>query len=154
MQNDISRPDTIHIVEPEIEEQLHYENTYDENRLSKDDDVIDIDVETIYSILSQQDQQLQPITSAIIRTLSAGHRIRIHMDSGANRSITPHKHLLHNLRRIPVEYVDGIGGQVRDEYVGNMKLRCNDDSYLWVQTYYHKDAPETIVSPNDIVMSS
>lgn len=76
------------------------------------------------------------------------------MDSGANRSITPYKHLLHNLQRIPTEYVDDIGGQVCVEYVGHMKIRCNDDSYLWVQTYYNKDAPETIVSPNNIVMAS
>lgn len=42
VQNDISRPDTLQIVEPEIEEQLHYESTYDENRLNEDDDVVNI----------------------------------------------------------------------------------------------------------------
>lgn len=154
VQNVISRVDPIQIVHPEIEEQLHFEDTYTEKRLNKNIDVDDIDVETIYRELQHKDQQSRPITKATIRALYVNHIIRLHMDSGANQSITRHKHILHDLKKIPKIYIDGVGGEVEVEHVENLKLKCNDDTYVWVRKYYHPQAPETIVSPTDIVMSS
>ena len=75
------------------------------------------------------------------------------LDSGANRSITPHRKLLHDIKRIAPMSIDGVGGTVSVDEVGYLKLTCHDDTYIWVKTYFCHEVDETIVSPTDITLS-
>ena len=144
----------IHIVLPDIEETIHHEDVYKADRLNRDIDINDIDIRGVIHLMKQRDNQLQPIPTAVIRHLS--HKtmpIRFQLDSGANKSITPYKELLHDLRQIKSTPIDGVGGVVTVQYEGNMRLQCDDNSSIWVRTYYSPEVNETIVSPNDITLS-
>ena len=79
--------------------------------------------------------------------------IKIQMDSGANRSVTPFNRLLHNTQRIQPISIDGVGGTITVNEVGYIRLICEDDTYIWVKTYFCAEVQETIISPNDITLS-
>ena len=102
------------------------------------------------SLIDESESHLQPLTTAVIRSLTTHIlEVKIQMDSGANRSITAHRHLLHDIKPI----VDGVGGEITAKEVGYLKLECDDNTFIWARTLYCPASPETIVSPTDIAMS-
>ena len=151
--DDISSSPQIHFVKDEIEK-IHYEDTYQTHRLNKDVDINHIDVHQLMAILNHNEKHYTPITKATIRTMQQQTlNIRMQLDSGANRTVTPHRHLLHNITNIPPMSIDGVGGTIAASEVGYLKLRCVDDTYIWARTYFCPDVTETIVSPTDITLS-
>lgn len=154
VRNDTSRIDPIQIIYPDVEEHIHHEDLYKEDRLNEDIGINDIDIRGVIHAMKQQDNNMKPISSATIRHLTKRQLpIRMHLDSGANRSITPHKELLHDIKRIHATNIDGIGGEVEVQYEGKLQLMCDDDTSIWARAYYSPSAPETIVSPTDIALS-
>lgn len=152
--NDISRINVVKLIELDIDQQ-HFEDIYKEDRLDREMDINNIDVHRLMFLITQQEKHLQPITTATIRKLSTPFtNMRIQLDSGANRSITPHLELLHVARKIDGTPFEGVGGTIVVDTVGYMKLRCEDDSSLWVKTYFSADVDETIISPTDIALST
>ena len=98
--NDISKINTVQIVEPDIEQQ-HFEDIYQEDRLNRDVDINDIDTHRLMFLIEQQEHLMKPITTAIIRKMSTPYtNMRVQFDSGVNRSITPHLELLHDVQKI------------------------------------------------------
>ena len=151
--NDVSSLQQIHIMDEEIDE-IHFEDTYQMHRLNKDPDIYDIGVHQLMTIIESTEVNYKPVTKATIRAMkSQVVHIKMQLDSGANRSVTPHKNLLHNVQQIQTMSIDGVGGTVSSNQVGYLKLTCHDDTYLWVKTYYCPQIEETIVSPSDIAMS-
>ena len=135
-------------------EKIHFEDIYQSDHLNKDVDINDIDVHQLMNILDRTESHFVPITSAVIRTMQKQTlNIRMQLDSGANRSVTPHRHLLHNITKITPISIDGVGGTVTTTEVGYLKLSCEDDSYIWARTYFCPAVSETIVSPTDIALS-
>ena len=140
------------IVEPDIEQQ-HFEDIYQEDRLNPEVGINNIDMPRLMFLITHQEKHLKPITMATIRKLSTPFtNMRIQFDSGANRSITPHLELLHDVQKIPSTPFDGVGGTIIVDAVGYMKRRCEDDSSLWVKTHYSDAIDETIISPTDIAL--
>ena len=154
MRNHISPGYTVEITEPDIEEE-HFESTYQENRLNKDIDINDVDIAKLMVLIDKKESHMKPINKAIINQLCAPRiNMRVQMDSGANRSITPYKELLHNARKIEPFSINGINGTVVVNTVGMLRLQCIDDSFIWAKVYYSDEVEETIISPTDITMSS
>ena len=154
MWNDISPGYTVEITEPDIEEE-HFESTYQENRLNKDIDINYVDIVKLMILIDKKESHMKPINKAIINQLCAPRiNMRVQMDSGANRSITPYKELLHNARKIEPFSINGINGTVVVNTVGMLRLQCIDDSFIWAKVYYSDEVEETIISPTDITMSS
>ena len=152
--NDISGISQVHIVQPDIE-MTHFEDTYERNRLNKEIDINNIDIHRLIAAAEIKENGYQPITQATIRRISTPTlQIRMHLDSGANRSITPHRGLLHNISTCSPIIMDGVGGDIKATEYGYLKLTCQDGTYIWAKTYFCNNAPETIVSPTDITLST
>lgn len=151
--NDISPVQDCIYLEPDIEED-HYEDTYQENRLNKDIDINNIDMEKLMALIERKERTHNKIDEATFRKMCAPRMLmRVQMDSGANRSITPYKDILHNITKVKPFGIDGINGSVEVDTVGYLKLHCTDDSHIWVRTYYSPDVEETIISHTDITLS-
>ena len=151
--NDISRVPQVRLAKQEIEE-IHFETTYQKNRLNEEIDIHNIDMRHLMNLVEENEANYKPVTAATIRALAAtAIDIRIQIDGGANRSITQHKHILHDVRKISPVVVDGIGGEIMATAVVYLKLTCDDDRFLKVKTFYCPDSPETIVSPTDVALS-
>ena len=105
--------------------------------------------------MQQNDEKLVPMTKATIRFFTSQQiSFRMHLDSGANKSITSHEELLHDIRKIAPVEVDGVGGVVVVNQIGRVRLVCEDESSICVDTYFSEIAPDTIISPTDIAMST
>ena len=154
IRNDTVRPKLVNIVMPTVEK-IHFETTYQTNRLNEEIDIHNIDIRRLMSLIDESEENMTPLTTAVIRSFQTHNiGVRIQLDSGANRSITQHRHLLHNIKPIRPISLDGVGGNIVAKEVGYIKIECDDDSYIWAKTMYCPQSPETIISPNDIAMSS
>ena len=152
--NDMTGINAVNIVYPDIEQQIHHEDVYQRDRLNKEIDVHDINIQGVLHLLEQKDASMQKISTAVIRQLCKRTiPVRLQIDSGANRSITPDRESLHDIKSITPVAIDGVGGKVVVDLQGRMKLQCDDDSCVWVTTYLSDAVDETIVSPTDIAMS-
>jgi len=84
-------------------------------------------------------------------------QIRMHLDGGANRSVTDDLRLLNNIRNIPDYTMFGAQkgeATIKCTKVGYMKLMCRGRGVLNVKTFYSPNISETILSPGDITQSS
>lgn len=153
--NGTSAVEPIHIVYPEVDEQIHHEDVFKKDRLNRNIDMNDIDINGVLHAMKHHDEKLIPMNKATIRFFTSQQiSFRMHLDSGANKSITPHKKLLHDIRQIAPIEVDGVGGAVVVNQIGRVRLVCDDESSIWVDTYFSEHAPETIISPTDIALSA
>ena len=50
--------------------------------------------------------------------------------------------------------MEGVGGKVSVSEIGKVRIKCDDESNIWVETYYSDIAPETIISPTDIALAN
>lgn len=108
--NDISRLPTIRIMESEID-QIHFEDTYQKHRLNKEVDINDIDIRRLMRLLEASENHFTPLTTATLRTMSAStQNLRVQLDSGANRSVTPNREFLYGVTPIPSMELEGVGG--------------------------------------------
>jgi hypothetical protein len=81
---------------------------------------------------------------------------RLHIDGGANMSITNDANLLINYRNIKKFPIAGVSGETPALYatgMGYLPWRSQDDQTLLVKCYYSSQAAETIISPTDIAIN-
>ena len=93
-------------------------------------------------------------TQGVVRSInqtSVGYLI--HHDSGANRSVTNNRNLLHSIKPIQQVKIQGANkgsGFLNCTEKGIFNLQCNDGSVIPVPVYLTDDVEGTILSPTDI----
>lgn len=83
--------------------------------------------------------------------------VRIHVDGGANRSLTNDKSQLinfKNIKKYPMPGVTSDGPALVCTGVGYLPWQADTGQFVLVKCYYSSDAADTIVSPTDIVMNN
>jgi len=88
---------------------------------------------------------------------TATPRVRVHVDGGANRSITnDHAALIHfkNIKKYPMAGVAAGEPALVCTGMGYLPWQADDMSVVLVKCYYSSDAAETIISPTDIVINN
>ena len=75
-------------------------------------------------IIESNESHYQPIGQAMIRKLTSVNTlaIKMHMDSGANRSVTPHRNLLLNITSCKPITIDRVDGDTTTTEYGYLKL--------------------------------
>jgi hypothetical protein len=84
-------------------------------------------------------------------------QLRIHCDAGANHSVTNDLSLLTNFKNIKKLAMNGIAENTPAIYctgIGYLPWVSNEGYTLLVRCYYSAQAAETIISPNDIVITN
>jgi hypothetical protein len=83
-------------------------------------------------------------------------KYRIHLDGGANMSVTPNQHLLINYRNIRKHAIAGIAeGQpaIFTTGVGYLPWQATTGEIILVKCHYSEQAADTIISPTDVVVN-
>ena len=131
------------------------------NRLNEDVDLEDdARIRTILDSIAMFDEvkYRKPIDRAYIRMIRDSKlNLRMHLDGGANRSVTDDIRLLHDVRNISPYVMHGAQkGEptISCSKVGYIKLMCRGRGVINVRTFYSPDISETILSPGDITKSS
>ena len=123
--------ESINIVYSDVDEHIHHEDVFKKDRLNKQIDINDIDINGVLHAMQKHDESLQPMNSATIRLFTSEQiSFRMHLDSVANKSITPYKEILHDLRKIPTIEVEGVGGKVSVSEIGKVRIECDDESNI------------------------
>jgi hypothetical protein len=81
---------------------------------------------------------------------------RLHLDSGANMSLTNDETKLINFRYIKRHAIAGVADGSPALYatgVGYLPWRSEDNKTLLVKCFYSHQAAETVISPNDVVLN-
>lgn len=92
----------IYIDEPLVEKNLHFEDIHQRDRLNEDIDMEDIRVDTVRQLMKIDESKYSKLVDAtyIRQMKDSSKEIRLHMDSGANRSVTDDERLLYEVRDI------------------------------------------------------
>jgi hypothetical protein len=83
--------------------------------------------------------------------------VRIHVDGGANRSLTNDKSQLikfKNIKKYPMAGVSSDGPALICTGVGYLPWQADTGTIVLVKCYYSSDAADTIISPTDIVVNN
>jgi len=148
------------MVEPIVENAIFFEDVLNKDRLNVDIDLDDdARIRSIFDNIQTVDKEkyTKIVDRSYIRELRNSElNLRMHLDGGANRSVTDDIRLLHNVRNIP-EYI--MHGAQKDNpiiycnKVGYLKLMCRGRGVINVKTYFSPNVSETILSPGDITKS-
>ena len=161
--NDINGGTGINLVRSLIENDGNYclfEDILEKDRLNEDIDLHDIRINNVIDHMLQMDSQkyTKLIDKNFLRAIrDSTMHIKMHMDGGANRSVTDDIRLLNNVKNIQ-PYV--MSGAQKDDAsivctkVGYIKLMCQGHGSIKVKTFYSPDIAETIISPGDITSSN
>ena len=151
---------TIQVIEPATDNELFYEDVYKKDRLNADIDINDDSrIRSILGAISTIDDQkyTNNIDKAFIRKIRDSElHLRMHLDGGANRSVTDDLRLLNNVRSIPKYTMHGAQkgeGDIICTKIGYIKLMCRGRGVINVRTFYSPNISETILSPGDITKS-
>lgn len=118
--------------------------------------------ETHHSMESTQQKSYNRLTTIRLMTNAANTALQtnatyqLHIDGGANRSITNDSSILLNYRNIKPYTMSGVN---KDEAaiictgIGYLPWRAPDGATLLVKCYYSSNAADTIISPSDIVLN-
>jgi len=90
---------------------------------------------------------------AIHKELPAALEYRIHLDGGANLSVTNRMDLLikyKNIRRHAIAGVLQDGPAIYATGAGYLPWRAADDTTILIKCYYSDSAAGTIISPTDV----
>ena len=94
-------------------------------------------------------------TQGVVSKLNHEVECLIHHDSGANRSVTRHRHLVHSITPIQPLKIKGANegsGFLSCSEKGFFDLLCDDGSFISVPIYVTNDGEGTILSPTDICL--
>mmetsp|Transcript_29198 Transcript_29198/g.41777 ORF Transcript_29198/g.41777 Transcript_29198/m.41777 type:complete len:656 (+) Transcript_29198:922-2889(+) len=83
--------------------------------------------------------------------------VRVHVDGGANRSITNNKNQLikyKNIKKYPMSGVSSEGPALVCTGVGYFPWRADNGEIVLVKCFYSEQAADTIISPTDIVVNN
>ena len=158
--NDTNICQEIAIIDRLVDNEDPQEDVYGKDRLNANIDMIDIsDIShsTIYDLMHQKDATTKWAPVADIRTLlETTLEIKVHIDGGANRSITNDERLLHNIQPISNYKMRGADGNptINCTKVGYFRLLSQGYGTINVKMYYSPEVTETIASPGDITSSS
>jgi len=116
---------------------------------------------TINLITPSTDKLSEKATARLLQTAwslanTVPTNIRIHVDGGANRSITNDRNLLvryRNIKKYPMSGVAAGEPALVCTGIGYIPWQDDNGETVLVKCYYSENAAETIVSPNDIVTS-
>ncbi len=140
----------------------------DVNNLSlteKDDTITTTEPDPSYitpaTHILQEPKQHNRITTIRLMRSAATHAypmqnlIKLHIDGGANHSITNDPDLLINYKNIKTYHMSSVGGEndIACTGMGFLPWRSTEGETILIKCYYSKNAPETIISPSDIVMN-
>ncbi len=93
---------------------------------------------------------------ALEKELPAVVDYRMHLDGGANLSVTPRLDLLVKYKNIKKHAIAGVaqdGPALYATGVGYLPWRAEDGTTLLVKCYFSNNAAETIISPTDVVVN-
>ncbi len=82
--------------------------------------------------------------------------IRVHIDGGANRSITNDISLLSNFKNIKRYSMQGVAANEPALYctdIGLLPWKAYNGDVIFVKCYYSEAAADTIISPTDVVIN-
>ena len=151
----------IQMIDPAIENEIFFEDVHEKDRLNDDVDIDDdARIRKVLDLLMEHDNNkfVQEIDRRYIRQIRNSElNIRMHLDGGANRSVTDDLRLLHNIRNIPKYEMHGAQKgepSITCTKIGFIQLMCRGRGVLNVKTYYSPNISETILSPGDITQSS
>ena len=91
-----------------VEKNLHFEDIHQRDHLNENIDIDDIRIENVLRQIQQidEDKFSKLVDATYIRKMcDSTKEIRMHMDSGANRSITDDDRLLYDVRNIAPYYM-------------------------------------------------
>ena len=66
----------MNIVYPDVDEHIHHEDVFKRDRLNKQIDINDIDINGVLHAMQKHDESLQPMNSATIRFFHIRTRLR------------------------------------------------------------------------------
>jgi len=142
-----------------IEKNLHFEDIHQRDHLNEDIDINDIRIENVLRQIQQIDEERYSkiVDATYIRKMcDSTKEIRMHMDSGANRSITYDDRLLYDVRKIEPYYMHGAQSGEADivcTKVGFLRLACQGGGSIQIKVFYSPNISETILSPGDITIA-
>mmetsp|Transcript_23363 Transcript_23363/g.33516 ORF Transcript_23363/g.33516 Transcript_23363/m.33516 type:complete len:1554 (+) Transcript_23363:3270-7931(+) len=93
---------------------------------------------------------------AALAELPAIVEYRLHLDGGANMSVTPEADILINYRSIKRRAIAGVAEGAPALYatgIGYLPWRAHSGETLLVKCYYSAQAADTIISPTDVVIN-
>lgn len=82
--------------------------------------------------------------------------IRVHIDGGANRSITNDISLLSNFKNIKRYSMQGVAANEPALYcagIGLLPWKADNGDVIFVKCYYSEAAADTIISPTEVVIN-
>jgi len=84
-----------------------------------------------------------------------GRQMRLHIDGGANRSITNDKNNLLNFKNIKTYYMSSANDEndIKCTGIGYLTWRADHGDTILIRCFYSPQAVDTIISPSDIVLN-
>ena len=160
--NDMKRPQLCKLNGPIIENEnhIHFEDILEKDRLNEDIDMHDGRIHQLLQQIQQldEDKYTMKISQAYINQIKdSSILIKMHMDGGANRSVTNDPRLLHNIKTISPYPMNGAQSGPADIICtkkGYLRLLCDGRGVIEVEMYYSPNIAETIISPGDITEDS
>ena len=151
LQNDECTMHEIQIMHPPDMQHIYHHDVLLQDRLNEDIDLQDAIPKTAHL---QNETDAAALTLATVRQIKNKElNIKIHIDGGSNRSVTPSLELLDNITDIPPYHMFGASSDevaLTCNKVGVLRLPCNNHAVLPIRTYYSPQADETIISPGDV----
>jgi len=98
---------------------------------------------------------LQLMHKAYTQGIPIHQTLHLHIDGGANRSITNNIHYLINFKNIKTYCMSSAGGEndIACTGLGYLPWQPTDGQLILIKCYYSHNTSDTIVSPTDIVLS-
>ena len=104
----------------------------------------------------KQQSTARIMRKAVTKELPAVMDYRIHLDGGANLSVTHRSELLINYKNIRRHAIAGVaqdGPAIYATGIGYLPWRAEDGTTILIKCYYSENAADTIISPTDIVIN-
>jgi hypothetical protein len=103
-----------------------------------------------------QKSTIKIMRKAALHPQSTFYSYRIHLDGGANLSLTNDAEKLINFRHIKRHPISGVADGSPALYatgIGYLPWKASDETTLLVKCFYSAQAAETVISPTDIVLN-
>ena len=154
----MNRPQICKINGPLIDngQHVHFEDILEKDRLNEDIDMQDGRILQLLHIMNSMDRTkyTENVDQAFINKIRDSEiLIKMHMDGGANRSVTNDLRLLHDIQKIEPYAMKGAQNGPADiicQKKGILRLICQGRGVIEIKTYFSPHVAETIISPGDI----
>jgi len=98
--------------------------------------------------------QIRLLQYVAVSSIPFQQTLRLHIDGGANRSVTNQRDHFIKFKNIKMYYMSSAAGDndIACTGIGYIPWRSQQGQTVLIKCYYSKNAPETIVSPSNIVL--